>query len=64
MNAAGRDRWLVAAGVVLMLVVLVVVGRLQGGNLPERDAAVSKRTASTVRLLMRRPLPGNPNRSP
>ena len=50
MNAAGRDRWLVAAGVVLMLVVLVVVGRLQGGNLPERDAAVSKRTASMVRI--------------
>ena len=50
MNTAGRDRWLVATGVVVMLVALVVVGRLQGGNLPEGDAAVSRRTASTVRI--------------
>jgi len=49
-NTAGRDQWLVAAGVVMMLVALVVVGRLQAGNLPKGDAAVSKRTASTVRI--------------
>jgi hypothetical protein len=45
-NTAGHDRWLVAAGVVLMLVALVVVGRLQGRNLPEGDAAVSQPTTS------------------
>ena len=50
MNTAGRDRWLVAAGVVLMLVALVVAGRLQGRNLPEGDAAVSPPTTSTVRI--------------
>jgi hypothetical protein len=49
-NTARRDRWLVAAGVVLMLVALVVVGRLQGRNLPEGDAAVSQPTTSTVRI--------------
>jgi hypothetical protein len=46
---ARRDRWLVAAGVVVMLVALVVVGRLQAGNLPEGDAGVSQPTTSTVR---------------
>ena len=50
MNTAGRDRWLVAAGVVVMLVALVVVGRLQGRYLPEGDAAVSQPTTSTVRI--------------
>jgi hypothetical protein len=49
-NTARRDRWLVAAGVVLMLVALVVVGRLQGRNLPEGDAAGSQPTTSTVRI--------------
>jgi hypothetical protein len=39
-----------AAGVVVMLVALVVVGRLQGRNLPEGDAAVSQPTTSTVRI--------------
>jgi hypothetical protein len=46
---ARRDRWLVAAGVVVMLVALVVVGRLQAGNLPEGDTAGSQATKSTVR---------------
>jgi hypothetical protein len=46
---ARRDRWLVAAGVVVMLVALVVVGRLQAGNLPEGDAGGSQPTTSTVR---------------
>lgn len=49
MSTAGRDRWLVAAGVVVMLVALVVVGRLQGGNLPGGDAGGSQPTRSTVR---------------
>jgi hypothetical protein len=48
-NAARRDGWLVAAGVVVMLVALVVVGRLQGGNLAEGDAAGSQPITSTVR---------------
>src|SRR5215211_3849150 len=39
-----------AAGVVLMLVALVVVGRLQGRNLPEGDAAVSQPTTSAARI--------------
>jgi hypothetical protein len=46
---ARRDRWLVAAGVVVMLVALVGVGRLQAGNLPEGDAGGSQPTTSTVR---------------
>jgi hypothetical protein len=46
---ARRDRWLVAAGVVVMLVALVVVGRLQAGNLPQGDAGGSQPTTSTVR---------------
>ena len=49
MNPARRDRWLVAAGVVVMLVALVVVGRLQAGNLPGGDAGLSQPTRSTVR---------------
>ena len=49
MNAARRDRWLVAAGVVVMLVALVVVGRLQAGNLADGDAGGSQPTTSTVR---------------
>jgi hypothetical protein len=48
-NAARRHGRLVAAGVVVMLVALVVVGRLQGGNLAEGDAGVSPTTRSTVR---------------
>jgi hypothetical protein len=47
-NTARRDRWLVAAGVVVMLVALVVVGRLQAGHLPQGDAAGSQSTTSTV----------------
>jgi hypothetical protein len=46
---ARRDRWLVAAGVVVMVVALVVVGRLQAGNLAEGDAGVSQPTKSTAR---------------
>ena len=48
MKQAGRDRWLVAAGVVVMLIALVVVGRLQAGNLPKGDAAGSQPTTSPV----------------
>jgi hypothetical protein len=48
-NTARRDGWLVAAGVVVVLVALVVVGRLQAGNLAEGDAGVSQPTKSTVR---------------
>jgi hypothetical protein len=47
-NTARRDGWLVAAGVVVMLVALAVVGRLQVGNLPEGDAGVSRSTTATV----------------
>jgi hypothetical protein len=56
-STAGRDRllvaagvvaMLVAAGVVAMLVALVVVGRLQGRNLPGGDAGGSQPTRSTV----------------
>jgi hypothetical protein len=39
----------VAAGVVVMVVALVVVGRLQAGNLAEGDAGGSQATKSTVR---------------
>ena len=49
MKQARRDRWLVAAGVAVMLVALVVVGRLQAGNLPEGDAGGSQPTTSTAR---------------
>jgi hypothetical protein len=48
-NTARRDGWLVAAGVVVVLVALVVVGRLQAGSLPQGDAGVSRPTKSTVR---------------
>jgi streptogramin lyase len=48
-NTARRDGWLVAAGVVVVLVALVVVGRLQAGSLPQGDAGVSRPTKSMVR---------------
>jgi hypothetical protein len=48
-RASERDGRLVAAGVVVMLVALVVVGRLQGRDLAEDDAGVSRATRSTVR---------------
>jgi hypothetical protein len=48
-NTARRDGWLLAAGVVVTLIALAVVGRLQGGNLPEGDAGVSQPTMSSVR---------------
>ena len=44
-----RRGWRLIAGVVVMLLALVVVGRLQGGNLPEGDAGGSQPTTSTVR---------------
>jgi outer membrane protein assembly factor BamB len=47
-NTARRDRWLVAAGMVVILVALVVVGRLQAGNLPKGDPAGSQPTTSTA----------------
>jgi hypothetical protein len=47
-NTARRDRWLVAAGVVVMLLALVVVGRLQGGNLPGSDAGAPQATSTAV----------------
>jgi hypothetical protein len=47
-NAPRRDWRLVAAGVVVMLLALVVVGRLQGRNLADRDAGPSRATSSTV----------------
>jgi hypothetical protein len=48
-NTARRDSWLVAAGVVVALVALVVVGRLQTGHLSEGDAGGSQPTKRTVR---------------
>jgi hypothetical protein len=48
-NPARRDQWLVAADVVVMVVALVVVGRLQAGNLAEGDAGRSQPTTTTVR---------------
>jgi hypothetical protein len=47
-NASRRDGRLVAAGVVVMLLALVVVGRLQGQNLAAGDAGVSRATKATV----------------
>jgi hypothetical protein len=44
-----RGGWRLIAGVVVMLLALVVVGRLQGGNLPEGDAERSQPATSTVR---------------
>jgi len=54
-----RRGWRLVAGVVVMLLALVVVGRLQGGNLPEGDAAGSQPTTSTVLELTR--FPGHPD---
>jgi hypothetical protein len=48
-DAPRRDLRLVAAGVVLVLLALVVVGRLQGRNLTEGDAGASQATRVTVR---------------
>jgi hypothetical protein len=45
---ASRRGWLVAAGVVVMLLALVVVGRLQGRNLAASDAGASRATRATV----------------
>jgi hypothetical protein len=47
-NLSRRDWRLVVAGVVVMLLALVVVGRLQGGNLVADDAGVSRATSVTV----------------
>jgi hypothetical protein len=47
-NASRRDWRLVAAGVVVVLLALVVVGRLQGRNLGAGDAGVSRATRATV----------------
>jgi hypothetical protein len=47
-NAARRDGWLVAAGVVVMLLALVVVGRLQGRNLAQGDARAFQETSTTA----------------
>ncbi len=49
MNASRRDWRLVTAGVAAMLLVLVVVGRLQGRNLGAGDAGPSRTTRGTVR---------------
>ena len=43
-----RRGWRLVAGVVVMLVALVVVGRLQGGNLPASDAGVPRTTVTAV----------------
>ena len=48
MNASRSDWRLIAAGVVVLLLALVVVGRLQGRNLAEGDAGVSRATRGTV----------------
>jgi len=45
---ASRRSWRLVAGVVVMLLALVVVGRLQGGNLPASDADASRATGTTV----------------
>jgi hypothetical protein len=47
-NASGRDWRLVAAGVVVMLLALVVVGRLQGRQLGVGEAGPSRATGATV----------------
>jgi hypothetical protein len=47
-NAPRRDWRLVTAGVVVMLLALVVVGRLQGRNLAGSDAGASRATTGTV----------------
>jgi hypothetical protein len=43
-----RGGWRLVAGVVVMLLALVVVGRLQGRNLPGSDAGVPRATSTTV----------------
>jgi hypothetical protein len=43
-----RRGWRLVAGLVVMLLALVVVGRLQGGNLPGSDAGVSRAASTTV----------------
>jgi hypothetical protein len=43
-----RRDWRLVAGVVVMLLALVVVGRLQGGNLPGGDAGAPRATSTTV----------------
>jgi outer membrane protein assembly factor BamB len=43
-----RRDWRLVAGVVVMLLALVVVGRLQGGNLPGSDAGAPRTTSTTV----------------
>jgi hypothetical protein len=45
---ASRRNWRLVAGVVAMLLALVVVGRLQGSNLPGSDAGVPRATSTTV----------------
>jgi hypothetical protein len=45
---ASRRNWRIVAGVVVMLLALVVVGRLQGGNLPGSNAGVPRATGTTV----------------
>jgi hypothetical protein len=47
-NASRRDRRLVAAGVLAVLLALVMVGRLQSRNLSAGDAGPSRVTRSTV----------------
>jgi hypothetical protein len=47
-NPSRRDWRLVAAGVVVVLVALVVIGRLQGQNLGVGDAGPSRTTKGTV----------------
>jgi hypothetical protein len=47
-NPARRE-WRLVAAVAVMLVVLIVVGRLQGRNLGAGDAGVSRSTRATVR---------------
>jgi hypothetical protein len=43
-----RRGWRLVAGVVVMLLALVMVGRLQGGNLPEGEAGAPRTTSTTV----------------
>jgi hypothetical protein len=43
-----RGGWRLVAGVVVMLLALVVVGRLQGRNLPGSDAGASRAASTTV----------------
>jgi len=45
---ASRRNWRLVAGVVVMLLSLVVVGRLQGRNLAQGDAGASRVTSTTV----------------